>query len=75
MVRAKYPRLNRRHIGVMIWLLEHPAATLTECAMALGYSRPWLSRIVNSPEFRSLHAELLQEHASRATMRALGLFK
>lgn len=75
MTRAKYPRLNRRHIGVMIWLLEHPAATLTECAKALGYSRPWLSRIVNGPEFRALHSTLLHENTKRATMRALGMFE
>jgi DNA-binding MarR family transcriptional regulator len=70
---VKYPRLNRRHMGVMIWLLEHPAATLTECAKALGYSRPWLSRIVNSPEFRAQHRQLLQDCASLSTMRTLGL--
>jgi len=71
----RYPRLNRRHLGVMIWLLEHPAATLTECAQAVGYSRPWLSRIVNSPEFRAQHAKLLHDRAGRATMRALGFLK
>lgn len=48
-----YPRLCKRHMGVLIWLLEHPCSTLTECAKAVGYSRSWLSRIVNSPEFRA----------------------
>lgn len=48
-----YPKLSQRHIGVMIWLLEHPTSTITDCAKATGYSRSWLSRIVNSPEFKS----------------------
>lgn len=48
-----YPKLNQRHLGVMIWLLENPSSTLTECAKSIGYSRSWLSRIVNSPEFKS----------------------
>jgi DNA-binding MarR family transcriptional regulator len=59
--RTKYPKFNRRHAGVLQWLLEHPAATLTECAKATGYSRSYLSRVVNNPEFRNHHIHLLDE--------------
>lgn len=68
--------LSSRHLGVMLWLLEHPAASLTECARALGYSRSWLSRIVNAPEFRAVHRELLGDAARQAAAnryRKMGL--
>ena len=52
-MKRPYPKFNRRHVGVMHWLLTHPAATLTECAKEMEYSRSWLSRIVNAPEFKS----------------------
>jgi hypothetical protein len=58
-----YPRFNRRHQGVMLWLLDHPAATLTQCAAELGYSRTWVSRIVNSPEFRQRYSAAMGEVA------------
>jgi hypothetical protein len=56
----------------MFWLLENPTATLTEGAKVLGYSRPWLSRIVNSPPFRTYYQRLLSEQAVRITMKSLG---
>jgi len=59
--RRKYPRFNRRHAGVFKWLVEHPTATLNDGAVALGYSRSWLSRIVNSPEFRAKLDEFQDE--------------
>lgn len=66
--------LSRRHIGVMLWLLENPTATLTECAKVLGYSRPWLSRIVNAPQFRACYRDLLAEHASRLALQSIEKF-
>lgn len=58
-MNRSYPKFNRRHVGVMQWLLNHPASTLTECAKEIGYSRSWLSRIVNAPEFRSEYRKQL----------------
>jgi hypothetical protein len=50
--RRKYPAWQRRHYGVLKWLLDHPGATLRECARATGYCEWSLSRITNSPEVR-----------------------
>lgn len=47
-----YPRWQRRHEAVLHWLFEHPTGTLAECARDTGYSRPHLSRITCSPDFR-----------------------
>lgn len=68
-----YPKLNRRHLGVMQWLFDHPAATLTECAKNIGYSRSWLSRIVNSREFRAELNKRLDAELTSAVKRNLGL--
>ncbi len=67
-----YPKLNQRHIGVMVWLLEHPCSTLTECAKNTGYSRSWLSRIVNAPEFKAEYNKQMEIELSRAVKRNLG---
>ena len=50
--RKKYPSWQRRYEGVLIWLLEHPTAKLSDCARVTGYSPSQISRIVNSPEFK-----------------------
>lgn len=47
-----YPKLRPRHMGIMQWILENPCGTLTECSKQTGYSRSWVSRIVNSPAFK-----------------------
>jgi DNA-binding MarR family transcriptional regulator len=67
-----YPKFNRRHAGVMKWLFDHPAATLTECAKNIGYSRSWLSRIVNSPEFRAEFSKQLDTELKKALRRRSG---
>ena len=66
---TKYPKLNHRHIHVMKWLFDHPAASLTECAKNIGYSRSWLSRIVNSPEFRAEFSKQLDTELKSALRR------
>lgn len=66
---SRYPRFCRRHSDVLRWLIEHPGGTLTECGRDLGYSRSWLSRIVNAPEFRERHEEL-QRVRTQACLRA-----
>lgn len=70
---TKYPKLNHRHVHVMKWLFDHPAATLTECAKSIGYSRSWLSRIVNSPEFRVVYNYKLDTELANAVKLRLGL--
>lgn len=72
-MNRNYPKLNRRHVGVMQWLFDHPSATLTECAKDIGYSRSWLSRIVNSPEFRAEYSKRLDAELTRAVKHSLGL--
>ena len=67
--KTRYPRFLRRHADVMRWLIDNPGATLTECARALGYSRSWLSRVVNAPEFRERYEELARRR-TRACLRA-----
>ncbi len=52
MPKRPYPRWQRRHEGVLLWLLRHPRATLKECARATGYSPSQISRIVNSPDYQ-----------------------
>lgn len=68
-----YPKLNRRHLGIMQWLFDHPGSTLTECAKNIGYSRSWLSCIVNSPEFRDEYNKRLDIELSHAVKNILGL--
>ncbi len=58
-MKSTYPKFSCRHQRVLKWLLDHPEATLTACAKANGYSRSWLSRIVNNPEFRQRHSACL----------------
>jgi hypothetical protein len=73
MTKRPYPRWERRHEAVLLWLLEHPTATLREGAVATGYSPSHLSRITCSPEFRQqmliLRAELERQVLSRVTDR------
>ena len=52
MPKRPYPHWQRRHEAVLHWLFEHPTGTLAECARDTGYSRPHLSRITCSPDFR-----------------------
>lgn len=74
-VARGYPPLSRRHIGVMLWLLENPTATLTEGAKVLGYSRPWLSHIVNSHPFQAYYRILLSKQANDIALKLLTKLK
>jgi hypothetical protein len=51
-VSVPYPRWQRRHEGVLLWLIEHASGTLRECAKVTGYTPSHLSRIMCSPDFR-----------------------
>ena len=68
-----YPKFSCRHLSVMKWLLDHPATTLTECAKNIGYSRSWLSRIVNAPKFRAEYNKRLDAELTSAVKQSLGL--
>lgn len=70
-MKQSYPKFSRRHVGVMQWLFSHPGATLTECAKEIGYSRSWLSRIVNAPEFRSEYRKQLDIELFNVVMTKL----
>ena len=52
MPKRPYPRWQRRHEGILLWLLQRPWANLKQCAEATGYSHSQVSRIVNSPGFQ-----------------------
>ena len=74
MPKRPYPPWQRRHEGVLLYLLKHPSATLAQCAQATGYSPSQVSRINCSPEFNRCYdialevrrAEALKEHQHRA---------
>ena len=69
---TRYPqKMSRRHYQVLKWLLDNPSMNLTECAAANGYSRSWLSRIVNSPAFRNLHKQYLESACKEAARNLL----
>ena len=53
MPKRPYPRWQRRHEAILLWLLENPPKKLKDCAAATGYSRTHISRIINSPDFRT----------------------
>lgn len=57
----------------MQWIFDHPASSLTECAKNIGYSRSWLSCIVNSPEFKAEYNKRLDTELSHAIKKSLGL--
>jgi hypothetical protein len=73
MTKRPYPRWERRHEAVLLWLIEHPTATLSEGARATGYSPSHLSRITCSPDFQGhllvLRSELERQVLSRVTDR------
>ena len=60
MPQRPYPRWQRRHEAVLVWLLENPTRKLKACAQATGYSRTHISRIVNSPDFRTRYEVALE---------------
>jgi len=55
-VSLPYPRWQRRHEGVLLWLIS--SGTLRECAEVTGYTPSHLSRIMCSPDFRARLARL-----------------
>ena len=73
MPKRPYPCWQRRHEAVLIWLVEHPAGKLEECARVTGYSRSHLSRITCSPDFcrqlGGIRAELERQVLTRVMDR------
>ena len=69
MSRSKYPTWQRRYDGVLLWVIEHPCATQTECASATGYTTWQISRIMSSPEFRQRYGQLIDTALERAGRR------
>ncbi len=74
MPKRPYPRWQRRHDGVLQWLLQHPAGTLNDCARATGYSPSQISRIVNSPDYQCRYhvaRKIIEAEISRSVIRRL----
>ena len=74
MPKHPYPRWQRRHEGVLQWLLQRPWATLKDCARATGYSPSQISRIVNSPDFRARYnaaRKIIEADISRSIIARL----
>ena len=46
-------RLNHRHEGILRWLLANPQKPLSQCAIDLGYTQPWLSVVIHSQAFQA----------------------
>jgi hypothetical protein len=57
---------NRRHHEIMTWLVAHPDRTLSDCARALGYTIPWICRVVNSDMFQAEMRQLQEAHRKRS---------
>ncbi len=60
MPSRSYPRWQRRHEGILLWLLQNPAGTLKQCARATGYSPSQVSRITCAPDFRARYTAALK---------------
>lgn len=74
MPKRPYPRWQRRHEGVLLWLLQRPWAKLKECARATGYSPSQISRIVNSPDYQRRYnaaRKIIEAEISRSVIRRL----
>jgi hypothetical protein len=56
---------------VLLWIVEHAAATLDDCAKVTGYSPSHLSRITCSPDFRSRLGSLRAEREREVLARVL----
>lgn len=54
-------KLNFSHVAIARWLLENPNKNLGECATHFGYTRSWLSIIVNSDAFQAHYRDLQSE--------------
>jgi len=69
--RRKYPAWQRRHEGVLLYLLENLSAKLGECVKATGYSSSHISRIINSPIFMNRFNGVMDNEAYKAAARFL----
>ena len=66
MPKHPYPSWQRRHDGVLIYLLQRPWVKLPDCARETDYSASQVSRITCAPEFRRRYSETLEERRSAA---------
>jgi len=62
---------NRKHQDVLLWFLQHPGGKQKDCAKAIGYSEAWLSKIVNSAEFRLRHQIIMRNALNEAARKLL----
>lgn len=59
--RTQLKNLSNKHEEILLWLLEHPFAKLSECALACGVTQGWLSQIIHSDLFQARLAEVRGE--------------
>jgi len=62
---------NIKHNGILLWMLEHPGGKQKDCAKAIGYSEAWVSKIVNSVEFRRRHQIIMRNALNEAARKLL----
>lgn len=72
MPKRPYPRWQRRHEVVLIWLFENPSKKLRDCAAATGYSVTHISRIINAPDFRRRYETLRDARFKLMSQRVIG---
>lgn len=44
--------VTHRYEAIMLWLLANPDKRIQDCAVALGYSAPWVSTVIHCDAFR-----------------------
>ena len=71
MANKTYPSWQPRHEAVHQYTLEYPAARYREVAKATDYSVWYISRIVNTPEFRRRYTAHLRAACDQAALRML----
>lgn len=59
--RYQLKQLSHTHEAIAIWLMENPAANLSECAAAFGFTSGWLSQIIHSDLFQLRLANMRQQ--------------
>lgn len=69
--RTCYPSWQRRHEGVLQYLLEHPWVNQKDCAIATGYTPSQISRITNSSDFKLRYQEAMNLQLRELIQRRL----
>jgi hypothetical protein len=71
MPKRPYPTWQRRHDAILLYVLEHPGAKQKDIAAATGYTPSHVSRILASPDFAMVYADLRSKVATQAILKFL----